>query len=102
MLSVTSLHHQLQALLPWSSCRALSRLEQAVATSAAPELIVVACEIKVACQRGLHLFRTYGRWVHFGKSGSGFAVYGVGQPASLCLSAPVARKCVSVYFVHHQ
>jgi hypothetical protein len=32
-----------------------------VATSAAPELIVVACEIKVACNRGQHLFRTYGR-----------------------------------------
>jgi hypothetical protein len=41
--------------------RALSRLEHAVATSAAPELIVVACEVKVACHRGLHLFRTYGR-----------------------------------------
>lgn len=41
--------------------RALSRLERAVALSAAPELIVVACEIKVACHRGLHLFRTYGK-----------------------------------------
>jgi hypothetical protein len=29
--------------------------------SAAPELIVVAYEIKVACHRGLHLFRTYGK-----------------------------------------
>ncbi|KAF6253127.1 hypothetical protein COO60DRAFT_1463350 [Scenedesmus sp. NREL 46B-D3] len=47
--------------------RALSRLEQAVATSAAPELIVVACEIKVACNRGQHLFRTYGRYRYLGK-----------------------------------
>lgn len=51
------------ARTPASSCccRALSRLERAVSVSAAPELIVVACEIKVACHRGLHLFRTYGK-----------------------------------------
>eukprot|EP00775_Hariotina_reticulata_P009889 gene9889-10046_t len=47
--------------------RALSRLEHSVATSAAPELIVVACEVKVACHRGLHLFRTYGRYHYLGK-----------------------------------
>lgn len=47
--------------VPSCAHRALSRLERAVALSAAPELIVVACEIKVACHRGLHLFRTYGK-----------------------------------------
>jgi hypothetical protein len=40
---------------------------QAVATRPAPELIVVACEVKVAARRGADLLRTYGQYHFLGK-----------------------------------
>jgi hypothetical protein len=46
---------------------AMSRLEQAVAVRAAPELILLACEIKVAARRGADLLRTYGQYHLLGK-----------------------------------
>jgi hypothetical protein len=40
---------------------------QAVAARAAPELILLACEVKVAAQRGVALLRTYGQYHFLGK-----------------------------------
>ncbi|GAX75255.1 hypothetical protein CEUSTIGMA_g2700.t1 [Chlamydomonas eustigma] len=47
--------------------RALGRLEQATETKSAPELILIACEIKVSARRGLTLVDVYGRMGTFGK-----------------------------------
>eukprot|EP00879_Flechtneria_rotunda_P024247 GHRR01025695.1.p1 GENE.GHRR01025695.1~~GHRR01025695.1.p1 ORF type:complete len:435 (+),score=161.29 GHRR01025695.1:1143-2447(+) len=66
MAKLNSFHEGALQLLE-EAHRALSRLEAAVATAAAPELIVVAVEVRVACNRGMHLFRTYGRYRYFGK-----------------------------------
>ena len=46
---------------------AMSRLEQAAAAQAAPELILLACEVKVAAQRGAHLLRAYGQFHLLGR-----------------------------------
>lgn len=62
----------------------LRRHGQAVAVRAAPELILLACEVKVAARRGADLLRTYGQY-HF-----------LGKLVALAQRSKVAAKYVKV------
>ncbi|GAX75257.1 hypothetical protein CEUSTIGMA_g2702.t1 [Chlamydomonas eustigma] len=60
--------------------RALSRLEQASDTKTAPEMIVIACEVKVSARRGLTLVDVYGK------------MSGITKMATLVMRKTIYRK----------
>lgn len=69
--------------------RALSRLEQAVATQEGPDLIPVACEVKVAARRALYLVRRVAGLVCRAASGPrGVAAGWCGRRAAPARRAP--------------